>query len=1257
MSFIIVSLSFFSITLFYFFLNRSKNSFLSQDHLAEPDLSSSLLPVALSALSLVKRQGLQLMLEQNGWLLIQAMSFLMMQSARGQGTPIPNINNGTNVSALVLQTSLQGVYGYTIFLTRQSEFAYVQDWGTASSPIYIIMIENPFNPVQLSSQAPANLRGSSTSRMIKLFGENDNFLLMLDNDYFTLFDVSNPVMATQISKTVKPTRALEKTILSPNEESIIETYLRYPYTTITVLNASNTNQIISTLSTTYLLNDLIFSKNGTWLYVAQQTNVLVINASNITGYKITNTIIYNGAYKLALADDRFLLVTFEGNPIDRGYGFDIFDVANSAVRKKTNSFNAYFAITQIKVTSNGFYAYFIGNKFLVCVDLRDPLNLNVISNTTVGTTASFPNDFALDETNGFIYVVSNSGNSGLQVFRDPLLTQVITPAPSTLAPITPSPATPQPPTSTPPTNAPAVQTPAPITLIPTPEPPAITLPPQISNAPNTPLPSGQTASPDNYQLGFNIPSNSTKVVVTGVDPVRTITLYIQVASNIAVYMSGTAGLGSEYDSRSGTLQIIAANENDLNARLSAIRFSPNSALNNYNHTPVSLVVSQGSNNNAWGTAILSNFGTNSAPLLINNATLVLAETNQTVSLFSPFSVDLNAIVLDANNDPLRAIVTAVNITAINTALSLPLNAQVLNNVVAAICASPGTFIYFAVMTDEYLKTQPIQISITCRYIHLFIQKIIQNINVKAGDSFSKIIFLNSIFAGGAAPFTDTMAFSNGLLLSSKGLSFDGQTLSGLIQQDFTGNISVTRRDLFGYTLQTLFQITAFDYQPVVVRNISNVMVNALQSVAIDLSNTITDVDDIHLVSTVTQSNGASVIPIGGEFDANALRFVLTPLISMLNQLFSFIFKRCDPLQKCAQLNFTIQVLPHYAPIINIVLQNLTGIVGSQITINIPDNAFNSSYPLILSAEELLSDPTQKLDQYQFASNSLTVTFQKAGNYIFRFNATDPLGYYVSQLVYIKINDTIANKLLFYIGIALAATGVTAVGQYFNLFRGILNAWLQIFRYQRRPLNESYMHKVNVNLNTIVTIEYFMRKNSGGPDSCGVALFGRLYLYDWISTIRTDEPRGVFFDNKTKCFSIDQRELASGLPDKAELLIRVYNRFGILKEAFSIYSKSIAASVYKNRNKIQLDERLLELDENVENENEDEDVEDDTCHQSTQYSPPRSPVNTKPSNRATFFQSEEMMGGFNEEDDPILQRIKANSPSQSSRNSPVRPRKN
>ena len=950
---------------------------------------------------------------------------LSLQGALGQVTA-PNL--------LTLQTNLSISDLGSIALPSDNEYGF---FVSTRYQLYFITIDDPQNPAQLSRLASF----TDYDYVGALVLSTDNQKIVIVKPMYSntrLLDVSDPANVKSIFSIVRSETSVA--LFYPNNRY----FLIASQKTILVSNASLlTASIITEFTGRYAVISMLFKKNGQTLFAGHAAGISIINTQNVSAFELINTIPFNGAQSMALSSNEQLLYAAYNNGAVAG-ALSILNVTNTSDVKLLGRVNLACNVKKIQVTSDNHYAYLACSSGVICVDISNASAPKLIFMPSMVNNTL---DLALRERNGFIYAITDTGISVFRVNYAALPTLAPTFAPLTLIPPTPIPLTDAPLTimpPPPPSLVPAVltllpPTPSPTTAVPA---PVVTLPAKPSVQP---VPSGQTALP-NIALHFNTTFNH-KIEIVGAIVNRSITLFLQVASNIAVYMQGTAGLGSEYDPVSGALKMITRDESDANTRLATVRFSPR--VNNtaaYNRTVVDMVASQGSDHQAWGSAILSNFGSNRAPEIISNATLFFQAVNRAVELDSDFSVDFNQIVSDLDLDPLIITITSLSDD------SLPFGMRLRNNILSCTCSWDGLKLFLALISDLYLSTQ-FTISIRCDDFPPTVINAIENIVARPGVNSVREITWGNIFKGAVREINAVLEngyplpFGITLLNVAPGFSRLSVSMAG----DGLFNVTVIATARFGKKANTTLLVSVYDYPPQITENITNFYIaNALMQTDINLAGVITDFDDAASTSTgeLRLLPNNSLIPsIWGQLDTLSEIFSFTPPITMVNQTKGFSYKKGDPSGKYALFNFSVLVPIPDAPIINARIQNITGAPGT-VTFELPSNAFNSSYlsQLKLTAELLTSDGAIALpDGYQWRNqngitngNALTMPLAEGLTRV-RFNVTDPFNNIASQIAQANLATSLADNLLNIIIALGAATGITAVAQYFQLFVGIINA--------------------------------------------------------------------------------------------------------------------------------------------------------------------------------------------------------------------------
>lgn len=1177
----ILPLVFLSISLWAFL--RARESELSLEF-SSPELTivdnNNSVSLFLSEILNLFPQYLFLMISGVASTLIKCDQSLSFPVAIGQGT---DLLNGTNrsIDFLTSQAQLTAAGVTSMFLNPTENYIFSNIYRSGiEGGAQVISVDDPENPKNLWGQLPDSLIG-----LKNILGLMSNELIFIDASVTTLSvaDMSNPVapiiLRRQIFwKGLNYFTDYNRVVLNPNTPSVSILYSRNNYGLILIYNLSNVSNVIASIPLSYNGNSFVYSPDGTVIVATMTTNIAVFNANsqNLSDWKLNNTIACNNPLRVVFTASNLLLVTYDDAV--RGQGFYIYNMSQVNVRTWLSTFNTNSSINKMISTQNGLRVYAACNAGIFVIDIRNPKQPALIFNATTAMSQTY--DLIFNQQESFLYAATNGA---IKVFKihDTILIPTATPptlTPPTPLPLTDTPLTIMPPPPTlaplPPSLAPAVltllpPTPSPTTAIPA---PVVTLPAKPSAQP---VPSGQTASP-NIALHFNTTLNH-KIEIVGTIVNRSITMFLQVASNIAVYMQGTAGLGSEYDPVSGALKMITRDESDANTRLATVRFSPR--VNNtaaYNRTVVDMVVSQGSDHQAWGSAILSNFGSNRAPEIISNATLFFQAVNRAVELDSDFSVDFNQIVSDLDLDPLTITITSLSDD------SLPFGMRLRNNILSCTCSWDGLKLFLALISDLYLSTQ-FTISIRCDDFPPTVINAIENIVARPGVNSVREITWGNIFKGAVREINAVLEngyplpFGITLLNVAPGFSRLSVSMAG----DGLFNVTVIATARFGKKANTTLLVSIYDYPPQITKNITHLYIaNALMQTNINLAGVITDLDDA--ASTLTGElrllpNNSLIPSIWGQLDTLSEIFSFTPPITMVNQTKSFSYKKGDPSGKYALFNFSVWVPIPDAPIINARIQNITGAPGT-VTFVLPSNAFNSSYlaQLILTAE-ILGQPgiTGLPDGYQWANqnniaggNSLTMTLPEGITRV-RFNVTDPFNNIASQIAQANLSTSLAENIWLIVGLLSGAAGITAFAQYLQLFIGIINA-IRLTWYSRpcrsKPFayqEETYqIHGYN---GVELTICYFEEKKLLKLNIFQILFAPVLFVVSapflfttfkhaveqfLTLSLLNSEPGWLCFDSKNKIFSIVP-EFFDDNNKQRSIIIRIYKSNGILIDGFRV----------------------------------------------------------------------------------------------------------
>lgn len=1116
------------------------------------------------------------------------------QGVVGQGTEVPNISNAT-VSPLTFNGTISMIIGSGPDALWHTNERYVfANIRTGTGAVAVITIDDIDKQYLAWWQAPNDLRGIG-----KITGLTNNQSLFtissdLKNSFINIKDIRDPFNSKTIGNYSVAYANPAESIISPDNNYI---FFGFDFGILVVDAFSGKN--ISTLITSYPVRKLLFNHNGTILCVAMTTNLLIVNVANSSALQIINTIPYNNPQKISASSSDVLLVSYLAR-LGELPGVDFFSF-DSQTRLGRLSINC--VIYDISTLSE--YAFLACNQNITTVSFVNPRLPSQLDSLVADTSQngrvsvinlSSGNRFLRAITGSIIriYSVSLSALQTLSPTFAPLT--IMPPPPPTPLPLTNAPETPIPLTPAPQTAIPA--TPAPITPLPTTAVPApiVTLPPKQTPVP---LPPGQTASPNNVALHFNATVNG-KVEITGVVPNRAVTVLVGVNPAIAVYMQGSAG-ASKYDPISGNVEIVASSQNDANTKLSAMRFSsnPNNPNHNetfYNQTTVELFASQLGIEPIWGAALLSNFGSNTAPELNSNVTLLSMLVNQTVQLDSDFSVRFGQIFTDLNRDPFS--VTVIPLDREGREMAFPIGTRIRDNIMSGTCSWLGSQIFKAQANDNYLNSPLVYLILTCQYNSpAVIGKIANMLDVKPNIKSEIDISWSDIFSG---TIKSVVALVNGDVLPN-GLSFKTiapgfSRFSVTTHFDATYNITVIgygrfsdpANDPLKDSANTTFRVISYDYPPQIQRNISNIVAEPLKETIVNLVGTITDPDDpiSALTTRIITGAGGIIASVGATFDPTNWMFAIIPSQSMIGGLFNFTFQVTDPTQKSTQLSFNMQVLKPQAPIPNAPIQNITGAPGT-VTFVIPSNAFNSSYlaQLILTAELLTSNGAAPLpDGSQLASqhgiaygNSLSMPLSTGITRV-RFNVTDPFGNIASQVAQANLSTSLVENIWLIVGILSGATGITAVAQYFQLFVGILNA-MKLTWYSRpcaeKPFsNRDDTYQIMGLDGTDLTVYYYKRINFLTlniikiPFALILVLASAPFLFttakhaieQLLTLSEIGQPNWILFDLKTNTFTI-MRDL---IPDDERLIeMRAYKPNDMLAGAFGINAKDFHPPVFNS----------------------------------------------------------------------------------------------
>src|SRR3990167_785066 len=775
------------------------------------------------------------------------------------------------------------------------------------------------------------------------------------------------------------------------------------------------------------LTDMFFCAGNTLLCVATAQTILVLDISNPAAITILRNITtLNNIENMAWSSDQqSILVNYNNATLDNITNQNGFSILN-----KTTFEEMARIITPYKIVGDGIittpdnryafiaydsstlYRYEAGFVVMNIANLARPVEVAKVSN--IGTVATF----AFNHASSIMYVATDLG---LFAYRINMNTTRLTPVPLTSQPATFAPETNVP--VTPQTAQPSIQTPAPT--------PDATDPFNVSPEPAAPpIPNNRTLAPGETEApepNIQVVTNSTdyKIQFNTIN-VDSLTVQIRVRPyrlGIGEFMTALLpSLGATFDKNTGTLIITDRTPLEINTALVNLRFSLNDPA--YNQSSVVIIASTdgGVTFPFRGEGNLNQFGSNDAPVIVNNTAALI---NKTFAYGATFGIFVKNAFNDTDGDPLKY----------SQQDNCALNGVMNNGVWTGPCITQGVTNCNFTATDSYKKSLPVEFSVNCQY---FPPAIIQGLLpdkliYKAGQRPDAPFSIDGAFTG-----TGQLTYSaswDGLSILPNGFSFNatdstGAFISKTIEVDVTDKSPVASN----ITLQSIIA-------PVEKTKLTMIPVNIITDPDDPQSSMIYSLNPVYNWMQLVLS----------QINIHFLSLTITPPQNFLGQILLFSLCGFDGYFSACR-NLTLIVPPNAPPYANVNLPNITKETGDDLVYRILSDAFLSpgNYSLTYNANELDAEGRAigLSNSFKFDKDTLfgKLTSDDVGIHRIIFIATDSLGSSANQIVYITVTLSTLERIKYYfefygtrVGIPVTVLGmIYGAYQYYEMRSVVLN---------------------------------------------------------------------------------------------------------------------------------------------------------------------------------------------------------------------------